>query len=86
MFKIFKNTEACKRHEKNYDELLNILFHKFPGGKYNKSQSNFDRIEKLCNDLIKKQKTYILYNELNPVVVQIINITLMSVQLILKPC
>ena len=43
--------------------------HTFPGGKYSKSKSIFDRIEELYNDLIKKQKTYILYHKFNPVVV-----------------
>jgi len=47
--KICKNMEACNRHEKTCDELIK---HKFPGGKYNKSQSIFDRIEELYNDLI----------------------------------
>ena len=63
--KICKNMEACNRHEKTCDELIK---HKFPGGKYNKSQSIFDRIEELYNDLIKKEKTYNLYNSFNPVV------------------
>ena len=40
----------------------------FPGGKYNKSKSIFDRIEELYNDLIKKEKTYILYHNFNPIV------------------
>ncbi len=63
--KIFKNMEACNRHEKTCDELVK---HTFPGGKYNKSQSIFDRIEDLYDNLIKKQKTYDLYNKFNPVV------------------
>jgi len=63
--KIFKNMEACNRHEKTCSELVK---HTFPGGKYNKSQSIFDRIEDLYNDLIKKEKTYILYHKFNPVV------------------
>ncbi len=57
--------EACNRHEKTCDELVK---HTFPGGKYNKSQSIFDRIEDLYDNLIKKQKTYDLYNKFNPVV------------------
>ena len=57
--KIFKNMEACNRHEKTCSELVK---HTFPGGKYNKSQSIFDRIENLYNDLIKKEKTYIDLN------------------------
>ena len=63
--KIFKNMEACNRHEKTCDELVK---HTFPGGKYNKSKSIFDRIEELYNDLIKKQKTYMLYNKFSPIV------------------
>ncbi len=62
---IFKNMEACNRHENTCDELVK---HTFPGGKYSKSESIFDRIEEFCNDLIKKQKTYILYNKFNPIV------------------
>jgi hypothetical protein len=49
--KIFKNMEACNRHENTCDELVK---HTFPGGKYNKSKSIFDRIEESYNDLIKK--------------------------------
>ncbi len=40
----------------------------FSGEKYSKSKSIFDRIEEIYNDLIKKQKTYILYNKFNPIV------------------
>ena len=58
-------TLACNRHEKTCSELIK---HTFPGGKYNKSQSIFDRIEDLYDNLIKKQKTYDLYNKFNPVV------------------
>ncbi len=54
--KIFKNMEACNRHEKTCDELVK---HTLPGEKYSKSKSIFDRIEELYNDLIKKQKIYI---------------------------
>ena len=45
--------EACNRHEKTCSELIK---HTFPGGKYNKSQSIFDRFEDLYNNLIKKEK------------------------------
>jgi len=57
--------EACNRHEKTCDELVK---HTFPGGKYNKSKSIFDRIEELYYDLIKKEKTYILYHNFKPIV------------------
>jgi hypothetical protein len=63
--KIFKNMEACNRHEKTCDILIK---HTFPGGKYNKSKSIYDRIEELYIDLIKKEKTYILYHSFNPIV------------------
>ena len=63
--KICNNMEACNRHEKTCDELVK---HTFPGGKYSKSKSIFDRIEELYNDLIKKEKTYILYHNFNPIV------------------
>ena len=33
--------EACNRHEKTCDELVK---HKFPGGKYDKSKSIFDKL------------------------------------------
>ncbi len=56
--------EACNRHEKTCDELMK---HTFPGGKYNKSKSIFDRIEELYNDLINK-KRLILYHNFNPIV------------------
>ena len=57
--------EACNRHEKTCSELIKYTF---PGGKYSKSQSIFDRIEDLNNDLIKKEKTYILEHKFKPVV------------------
>jgi hypothetical protein len=57
--------EACNHNEKNCDESMK---HTFPGGKYNLSQNIFDRIEHLCNDLIKKDKNYLLFNKFNPVV------------------
>ncbi len=47
---------------------MELVKHTFPGGKYNKSKSIFDRIEELYNDLIKKEKTYILYHNFNPIV------------------
>ena len=63
--KIFKNMEACNRHEKTCDELVK---HTFPGGRYDKSKSIFDKIEDTYNDLLKKEKTYILYRNFNPIV------------------
>ena len=63
--KMFKNMEACNRHEKNCDELVK---HTFPGGKYDKSKSIFDKIEDVYDDLLKKEKTYRIYNNFNPVV------------------
>jgi hypothetical protein len=45
--------EACNRHEKTCSELIK---HNFPGGKYNKSQSIFDRTEDLYNDFDKERK------------------------------
>ena len=62
---MFKNMEACNRHEKNCDELVK---HTFPGGKYDKSKSIFDKIEDVYDDLLKKEKTYRIYNNFNPVV------------------
>jgi hypothetical protein len=63
--KIFKNMEACNRHEKTCDELVK---HTFPGGKYDKSKSIFDKIEDIYNDLLKKEKTYIMYHNFNPII------------------
>jgi len=63
--KICNNMEACNRHEKTCDELVK---HTFPGGKYNKSKSIFDRIEEVYNDLLNKEKTYILYKKFKPIV------------------
>jgi hypothetical protein len=57
--------EACNCNEKTCDKSVK---HIFPGEKYNKSKSSFDRIEEIYYDLIKKQKTYILNNKFNPVV------------------
>ena len=74
--------EACNRHEKTCDELVK---HTFPGGKYNKSKSIFDRIEDVYNDLLNKEKTYILYKKFKPIVDDKKNIIPMSVHLILKP-
>ncbi len=42
--------EACNRHEKTCDELVKNTF---PGGKYSKSKSTFDRIEELYNQETK---------------------------------
>ncbi len=58
----------------------------FPGGKYNKPKSIFDRIEELYNYLIKKENTYILYHNFKPIVADKKNIIPMNVHLILKPC
>jgi hypothetical protein len=63
--KICNNMEACNRHEKTCDELVK---HTFPGGKYDKSKSIFDKIEDVYNDLIKKEKTYIMYHNYKPIV------------------
>jgi hypothetical protein len=57
--------EACNRHEKTCGDLIK---HTFPGGKYDKSKSIFDKIEDVYNDLIKKEKSYILYHNYNPIV------------------
>ena len=65
MIQYLKNMEACNRHEKTCDVLVK---HKFPGGKYDKSLSIFDKIENVYNDLIKKEKTYIMYHSFNPIV------------------
>ena len=53
--KIWKHVTDMK---KTCDELVK---HIFPGGKYSKSKSIFDRIEEVYNDLLNKEKTYILY-------------------------
>ena len=45
-----------------------LVKHTFPGGKYDKSKSIFDKIEDIYNELIKKEKTYIMYKNYNPVV------------------
>ena len=55
--------EACNRHEKTCDELVK---HTFPGGKYDKSKSIFDKIEDVYNDLSKKENTCIMYHRHNP--------------------
>ncbi len=39
----------------------------FPGGHYDKSKSVFDKIGDVYNYLLKKEKTYILYRNFNPV-------------------
>jgi hypothetical protein len=57
--------KACNRHEQNCDELVK---HTFPGGKYDKSKSIFDKIEDIYNELLKKERTYIMYHKFNPVV------------------
>jgi hypothetical protein len=51
--------------KKTCDELI---IHTFPGGKYDKSKSIFDKIENLCNDLLEKEKTYILYHDFKPII------------------
>ena len=38
--------EACNRHEKKCDELVK---HTFPGGKYDKSKSIFDKLKMFIN-------------------------------------
>ena len=55
---------ACNR-QKTCDELVQ---HTFPGGKYDKSKSIFDKIENLYDDLLEKEKTYIMYHNFNPIV------------------
>ena len=50
--KIFKNMEACNRHEKNCDELVK---HTFPGGFYNKSKSIFDKIDEQLYGITSKK-------------------------------
>ncbi len=62
--KIFKNMEACHRHEKHCDELVK---HTFPGGKYDKTKSIFDKIEDTYLKLINKQNTHYIYNNYNPI-------------------
>ncbi len=57
--------EACNRHKQTCDELVKYTFSR---EKYSKSKSIFDRIEEFYNNLIKKQKTYILYNKFIPIV------------------
>ena len=56
--------EACNRHEKKCDELVK---HTFPGGKYNKSKSIFDKIEDVYNSLCDNEK-YIMYQDFKPIV------------------
>ena len=63
--KIFNNFKACNHHENKCDELVK---HTFPGGRYDKSKSIFDKIEDVYNALIKKEKTYILYHNFKPIV------------------
>jgi hypothetical protein len=55
--------KACNRHENKCDELVK---HTFPGGKYDKTKSIFDKIEALYNDLLKKQRTNIMYKIIIP--------------------
>ena len=62
--KIFQNMEACNRHEKKCDELVK---HTFPGGKYNKSKSIFDKIEDVYNSLCNNKK-YIMNQDFKPIV------------------
>ncbi len=59
----------------------------FPGGRYDKSKSIFDKFEDTYGDLLKKEKTYILYRNFNPVVFNNDDKVIpMSAFLILKPC
>ncbi len=51
--------------KKTCDELVKNTF---PAGRYDKSKSIFDRIEDTYNDLLKKEKTYILYRNFTLVV------------------
>jgi hypothetical protein len=51
--KIFKNVEACNRHEKTCDELVK---HTFPGGKDDKSKSIFDKIKHVLRSSVERQK------------------------------
>ena len=81
--KIFNNMKACNRHENKCDELVK---HTFPGGRYDKSKSIFDKIEDVYNALIKKEKTYILYHNFKPIVSDKKYITNMNVHLILRLC
>ncbi len=53
--------EACNRHEKTCGKLVKLTF---PGGKYDKSKSIFDKIEDIYNDL----KTYIIYHNFDPII------------------
>ncbi len=53
IFKIWKHATDMK---KTCDELV---IHSFPGGKYDKSKSIFDKVEQLYYDIITKEKTYI---------------------------
>ncbi len=53
IFKIWKHANDMK---KTCDELVK---HTFPVGKYDKSESIFDRVEQLYYDLITKENTYI---------------------------
>jgi hypothetical protein len=56
--------EACNRHEKKCAELVK---HTFPGGKYDKSKSVFDKIEDVYKSLSKNKK-YIMYQDFKPIV------------------
>ena len=55
--KIFKNMEACNRHEKTCDELVK---HTFPGGKYNKSKSILIELKNYIM-IYSKKKIHIFY-------------------------
>ena len=59
--KIWKHATATKN-------MRWIVKYTFPGGKYTKSKSIFERIEELYNDLIKKEKAYILFDSFNRVI------------------
>ncbi len=76
---LWKHVTAMKKHV--------LIKHIFPGGKYNKSKSIFDRIEEFYNDLIKKERLiyYIIILFLLSLM-KTINIIPMSVHLILKLC
>ena len=49
---IYKYIEACNRNEKKRDKLVK---HTFPGGKYDKTKSIFDKIEDVYESLSKNK-------------------------------
>jgi hypothetical protein len=59
--------EACHRHKKLCDD-SELIKHTFPGGKYDKLKTIYDKIDDTNFSLLQKANTYSMHNEFEPVV------------------